>query len=84
MTDKWGLEKLLNAARVTRACQRLLKKKKGEFDKLLSILHANVQDGACGLGVGFVFFLVGFFFFFPLLSFSEVVFIFVCLLIPSI
>lgn len=27
MTAKWGLEKLLNAGRVTRACQRLLKKK---------------------------------------------------------
>lgn len=26
MTAKWGLEKLLNAGRVTRACQWLLKK----------------------------------------------------------
>lgn len=50
MTDKWGLVKLLNAARVTRACQRLLKKKKKEktnnnkdFDKLLSIQHANAH-----------------------------------------
>lgn len=43
-----------------------LKKKenKGDFDKLLSILHANVQGGACGLGGGFFFFL----FFLSLLS----------------
>lgn len=53
MTDKWGLVKLLNAARVTRACQWLLKKKKNQeknnnkdFDKLLSIQHANAHRRA--------------------------------------
>lgn len=38
MTDKWGLVKLLNAARVTRACQWLLKKKKNKKKPTTKIL----------------------------------------------
>lgn len=66
MTDKWGLEKLLNAARVTRACQRLFKKKKKE-ENLTNYSASCMQ--MCELvravwGLVLCFFLLAFFFFF--------------------